>query len=221
MRKFLVWVAATILVGSPAFAQAISDPVGDYLPTFTGTEDPALDIISASAVFDGNNFTFSSTSAGAVGVTGSLYIFGINRGAGTARLASGSPSIGASVLWDAVAVLFPDGTGRVVTFPTAGPPTITTLPGVVTVNDDAISGVFSASLLGSTGFSPGDYTFTGWSRLRLNPAADGTNAEIADFAASGATVTTVPEAPTWAMMIMGFGVAGRLLRRRRKVFVRV
>jgi hypothetical protein len=216
MPRLLLWFIAAAFVATPVVAAPIPDPTGDFLPTYTGTQDPALDIISASAIFDGSNFTFSSTVDGAIGIPGSLYVFGINRGAGTARLASGSPPIGGSVLWDAVAVLFPDGTGRIVTFPVAGPPTITTLPGAVTVSGDTISGIFSAGLLPSTGFTPNDYTFTEWSRLRVNPAADGTNAEIADFAAAGTTVATVPEVSTWATMIVGFGMIGQLLRRRRK-----
>ncbi len=216
MPRLLPWFLAAALTWTPAFAAPIPDPVGDFLPTYTGAQDPGLDIVSASALFDGNNFTFSSTSNGAIGLVGSLYVFGIDRGAGTPRLASGSPSIGASVLWDAVAILFPDGTGRIVTFPTAGAPSITTLPGAVTVSGNTISGIFSASLLPSTGFTPGNYTFTEWSRLRVSPGADGTNAEIADFAAAGTRIAAVPEASTWAMMIMGFGMTGNLLRRRRK-----
>ena len=213
MRKMILGLVLATMAATPALA--VGDPTNDFLATYTGAHNPGLDIISAGVSFNGSSFTLNATTNGAIGLPGSLYAFGINRGAGTARLASGSPSIGGSILWDAVAILFPSGTARVVTFPTAGPPTLTSLPGVVTVAGNTISGSFAASLLPSTGFaSPADYTFTLWSRLRVTPAADGTNAEIADFAPIGQS-SAVPEPSSWAMMIVSFGAVGCGLRRRR------
>ena len=219
MRKMILGLILATAASTPALA--VSDPVNDFLATYTGAHDPGLDIISAGASFDGTSFSLDAITKGPIGLPGSLYAFGINRGAGTARLALGSPPIGGSVLWDAVAILFPNGTARVVTFPAAGAPTITTLPGIVTVAGNKISASFAASLLPSRGFaSPADYSFTLWSRLRVNPIADGTNAEVADFAPIGRASAAVPEPSSWAMMLGGFGAVGWGLRHRRRVAVR-
>ena len=55
-------------------------------------------------------------------------------------------------------------------------------------------------------FSPGTFTFTGFSRGTLTVSE---------------AVATVPEPSTWAMMIIGFGMVGFGLRSRRKQAVRV
>lgn len=213
MRKFVLGFILAAMAGTSAIAGPTADPVGDFLdPSYSGVHDPGLDIVRASASYDGTFFKLNAITDGPIGLANSLYVFGINRGSGTARLALGNPPIGGSILWDAVAILFPNGTGRVVTFPTVGAPTITTLPGIVTVSGNSIGGSFAASLMPSTGFAPEDYTFTMWSRLRVNAMMDGTNAEIADFAAVG---NAVPEPSSWAMMIVGFGAVGAGLRRRQ------
>jgi MYXO-CTERM domain-containing protein len=218
-RSILLALAAgALLAAGPVQATTIVDPVGDFLTdTYTGPHNADLDIVRASVVFDGTAFRLTSTSDGAIGATpGSLFVWGINRGGGTARLELGSPGIGPTVLWDAVAVLFPDGTARVASFPAAGPPTITPLTGAVTVNGDTISGLFPLALLPSRGFAAEDYTFTLWSRARVNPAADGTNAEIADFAPNiGGVHASAPEPSAWALSILGFAMLGGLVRRRR------
>lgn len=212
--------AMALAIATPASATTITDATGDLLSSFTGMRSAALDIVAASAVFDGTTFTLDAMTAGAIGLPGSLYVFGINCGAGTDRLTLGTPSIGAGIQFDAVAVLFPDGTGRIATFPAAGLPVITTLPGAVTVSGSTITGAFAASLLPSTGFAPSAYQFSQWSRLRVNPAMDGTNAEIADFApnASSFAVSSVPEPGAWLMLLGGFGAVGASMRRRRVRF---
>ena len=103
------------------------------------------------------------------------------------------------------------------TFPAAGPPTITPLSGAVAVDGDTISGLIPLSLLPSRGFDPTDYSFTLWSRRRVDPAVDGTNAEIADFAPDlGGLHASVPEPAAWATMILGFGLVGAAARGRRR-----
>lgn len=221
MTKFLKLLGAgALLASSPAvLAETTSDPVGDFLASFTGAQNADLDIVGASARFDGTNFILSSTSVGAIGGSaGSLFVWGINRGKGTPRLSFGNPSVGSNVAFDSVAVFFPDGTARAVTFPAAGPPQITPLSGAVTVAGNTITGVVPFALLPTNGFEPTSYTFTLWSRLRVNPALDGTNAEIADFAPNGRGLfASVPEPSAWALMIAGFGLAGARARRRRPV----
>lgn len=211
-------MSVALAAASSANATVVIDPVGDTLATYTGPASGDLDIVSASATFDGTNFLVSSTLNGPVGTTiGSLFVWGINRGAGTPRLTFGSPSIGAGVLFDAVVVLFPDGTLRVATLPAMGPPTITNFAGGATINGNTISGSAPLSLLFSTGFNAGQYTFSNWSRARVNPLVDGTNAEIADFAPSqgSVTATAVPEPSTWLAMLIGFAMIGGAVRGRR------
>lgn len=217
LRSAALALSAALAAG-PALATTAADPLADFLATYSGPQAGDLDILSATAILDGANFRLSSTMDGAVGTTaGSLYVWGIDRGGGVARLALGSPAVGSTVLWDAVAVLFPGGTARVVTFPAAGPPTITPLSGAVTVDGNTITGVIPLSLLPSRGLSPIDYNFTLWSRRRVDPAADGTNAEIADFAPNiGGFHASVPEPATWATMILGFGLVGAAMRGRRR-----
>jgi hypothetical protein len=215
MSKTLLSAAlasAISIAATPALA--VTDATNDFLATYTGPMASDLDILSASAFYDGTSFHLSATLAGTPGTTaGALYVWGVNRGGGAPRLTFGSPAVGSGVLFDAVAVMFPDGLGRVAVLPPAGPPTITNLPGLVSIDGNTISASFSASLLPGAGFAPEDYAFTLWSRARVNPLVDGTNAEIADLSPS--LRAAVPEPATWALVILGFAGAGAALRRRR------
>ena len=216
MKKAILSLAALAVATSAqtgASAGTVVDPADDLLASYSGPDRSDLDILSTSATFDGTIFQLTATLAGAPGAAGSLFVFGIDRGAGTPRLTFGAPPVGAGVNFDAVAVMFPDGLGRIATFPAIGAPTITQLPGSVTLAGNTLTGVFDLSLLPSRGFAPEDYRFTLWSRQRVNPMADGTNAEIADFAS--VMVTSVPEPSTWALLILGFGAVGARLRRQR------
>jgi hypothetical protein len=216
--KYWMFGLAALAMGSAAGAQVI-DGTHDWLPTYTGAQNGDLDIASADAWFDGSSFALRSTQNGAVGSSvGSLYVWGINRGAGTARLGvlGAPPAIGPDKLFDALAVLFPNGTARVVTFPAAGAPTVTVLGSAAKVHGDTISALIPLSLLPSRGFATDDYVFTLWSRLRVNPAADGNNHEVADFAPdAGGFRATVPEPASWAMLVLGFGGIGGAMRSRR------
>ncbi len=59
--------------------------------------------------FDGASFVFQSTSAGPIGTTpGALFVWGVNRGAGTARF----PDITPGVLFYAVVIAQADEKGR-------------------------------------------------------------------------------------------------------------
>lgn len=194
---------AAALAAGGAQAASITDPTGDFMPTFAGSLLSAdLDVVDATVTYNPttNIFTLSSTQAGNVGLTSTgAYIWGVNRGAGTASFAS----IGITgVRFDATVRLNPNGTGSI---------GATALPaGSVTVAGNVISASFSGSLLPSTGFNLIDYTWNLWPR---DTAFSGT-AAISDFAPNNAnfTATVVPE-PATALLMLG-GVAALVLRRR-------
>ena len=200
-----------------AAATTVADAAGDFLPTYTGPQNGDLDVLSITATFDGSNFTLGSVENGAIGTTaGSLFVWGINRGAGTARLTAGTPSVGIGVLFDAVAVFRPDGSGSVTTFPDVGAATTTTLAaGSVTVTGNSITGVVPLALLPSRGFGATSYAFNLWPR-----SGSGSNTQISDFAPNASSiVANVPEPATWALMIGGFGMTGAAMRRRVRLAV--
>jgi len=198
-------------------ASAKTDPAGDFLGTYEGPLNTDLDFTSAAVRLNGSAFDLSLTLAGpASGSANVLYVWGIDRGAGTPRLnALPGPDLDANVKWDSVAVLFGNGTLRVVTFPQAGAPTFTNFAGGAVFNGNSVTASVPLALLPSRGFTPDDYRFQLWSRYRTNPALDGSNTEIADF---GPRMTAqVPEPASWAMMILGFAAVGFARRRQIRV----
>lgn len=185
----------------------ITDPKGDFLATFAGSSASTdLDVISASVFYNPGTdlFTLTATMDGLIGSTSTgFYVWGVNRGAGTAGFAS----LGLNgVRFDRVIILRPDGTGTI--------PGVGALPGgSITINGKTITGVVSGSLLTSTGFTNKlDYTFNLWPR---DGAFTG-NAAISDFAPNNAnfTATAVPEPST--ALLGAVGLAGLLAWRRRQ-----
>jgi hypothetical protein len=210
-------VGFALLVSASSASATVVDLEDDFLATYTGPQNGDLDILSGDVALDGTSFFLTSTINGSIGDTpGSIFVWGINRGSGAPRLTFGSPSIGAGILFDAVVVMFPDGTLRVVTIPPMGAPTFNVISGGTTVSGDSLSATVSLALLGSMGFAPEDYVFNFWSRARVDPLADGTNAEIADFLSSSTVARAVPEPATWLSMLLGFGLIGGVIRRSRK-----
>jgi hypothetical protein len=199
---------AALPLSSHAFT-GITDRPGDFLSTFAGRAASAdLDVISASAFYNAgtDQFTIVGTMNGAIGLTPTgLYVWGVNRGAGTAGFAANGID---GVRFDRVIILRPDGTGTV-----AGAGNLPA--GSVTITGNTITGVISGSLLPSTGFANKiDYTWNLWPR-------DGGLAagftQIADFAPDNANFTTspVPEPATTAMLLAGLAAIGGLQLRRR------
>ena len=213
--KAVVALGAALLAASAA--GAATDPIGDFLATYTGPLNGRLDFTSADARFDGTNFNLKLTVNGNISSEqpGVLYVWGVNRGAGTARLNQlFDPDLDPNVKWDALAVLLTNGTLNVVALQPAGPPVVTPFAGGAVISGNTVTASVPLSLWGSRGFDPTSYTFQLWSRLRANPAVDGPNTEIADFGPR--IFASVPEPASWAMMIGGFALAGVTARRRRR-----
>ncbi len=200
--------------GTLAHGELITDPVGDFLATYNGPQNPDLDIVSAQAIFNGDTFTFTSTQNGAVGMTPGIYVWGIDTGTNAAPFASFGET---GVLFDTVVILEP-GTpgGSFVLNLIPGGAMATTLPDP-TVNGDTLSDVVPLADLGSTGFLPQNYLVNLWTRDSLSGSGQAGFDQIADFAPnnSDASVTVTPEPATTGLFLL-CGIALGAARVRRK-----
>lgn len=201
---------AAIGLAQPARAGAITDPAGDFIPTFTGVKNGDLDVLSAFATYDGSTFTIGATLNGAVGTTASsLYVFGFNRGAATNNFSA----IGAGgVVFDATITLTGAGVtgGRDLVAGT----TITLPAGAATISGDSFQIIVPGVLLPSEGLQPAAYGVNLWPR----DATQAGNAAIADFAPNNSDfvvgAATVPE--PLSLSLLASGVAGAAVVRRRR-----
>ncbi len=203
------------LAASPVLGHAfsgITDTEGDFLSTFAGSSSSGdLDVLSATVLYDAGAdlFKLTSTMDGAIGSTATgFYVWGVNRGAGTAGFAANGIT---GVRFDRVVILRPNGTGSV-----GGVGNLPT--GSVTISGNTITGIVSGSLLASTGFNKLDYTWNLWPR---DGAFTGF-AAISDFAPDNAnftstpgTVAVVPEPQTYGLLLAGLGAIGAVVRRRQ------
>lgn len=194
--------AAALLLGGTAAAHAttINDPVGDFLPGYTGAHAGDLDVTSISVLLDGSDFVITGTMAAAIGTTSSaFYVWGVNRGAGTAGFAGiGQPG----VLFDSVIVLRPTGASAVNLI--GGVPASTPLnSSFITINGSSITARIATALLPSTGFALQNYGFNLWPR----DSTQAGTAAISDFAPDNATVS-VPEPASLALLLVGLAGAG-------------
>ena len=197
-----------IVLASPAVASTVSDPVGDFLPSFTGTASPDLDVTSFSVSLDPSATTFSLCAVLACDIDPSLagfYVIGVNTGSGAIHpfAAIGEPN----VTFNQVIVVQKNGTA------TLGANSLTVL---LSGNQFIVS--VPVSLLPSTGATAANYGFNIWPRFGSTVTG---NAQISDFAPDNRLLSAngllaVPEPATWLMMLLGFGLIGGTMRFRRR-----
>lgn len=190
-------VSTAVLVANAAFAAPFVDPVGDFIPSFVGPHNADLDVLTSEVTLRGSQFVFTARLAGPIGTTaGSLYVLGLDRGAGTSRF----PVIAPGVLFDEVLAVTGAGVATVRDL-IAG--TATTLSAdATTITGDVLSVSFPISLVPSLGLAPSNYTWNLWPRTGA-----GNDNQISDFAPNNSnvrvTVSAVPEPGTAAMMMIG------------------
>jgi hypothetical protein len=203
MKKLLLQAIALAGFAAAANAYAVTDAANDFLSVYTGSRDAAFDVLSADVAYNAstNEFVFRTTTAGPIaGVAGAAYVFGLDVGGSTnAPFASvGLPG----VTFNSTVTLRADGTGS------AGANAVSTH-----IVGNQIFSTVSASLLPSKGLAPKDYTWTVWS---IDSRVTGLG-RLADFAPNAnITVSAVPEADTYAMLLAGLGMLGMVARRRSR-----
>ena len=199
MRKLLIAAVAVAALGAGAAnATTFRDSTGDFLPTFVGSHDADLDITSFAVDFDAaaSVFDVAATFVGKIDTqkVGS-YVLGIDTGAGAKNFASiNNPG----VVFDQTASIQKSGAAQI---------GADTLDSSLDADGHGFSFILPTRFLTSTGFSPQDFQFSLWSKNASS---------IADFAPNNDTMRAVPEPASWAMMILGFGMVGAMMRIRRR-----
>jgi hypothetical protein len=200
----------------------ITDPAGDFLPTYTGPRGGDLDVLEARVTFDAANIHLTAQMNGQIGATAdTLYVWGVNRGAGTEVLTTFPNPNGLGVFFDSFIVLGPNGAGQVVAFNAVGDPTVHTFSGedgLISIAGDRISADIPDAWLPTRGFALDQYAYNIWPRFHSLENGN----QVSDLApdASSFLGVPVPEPASWALMIAGFGMTGSILRRRKALAAR-
>ena len=208
-------LCATSLAAAACSAQAITfnDASGDYVAGYAGSRLGDLDVLSAAVTYNPSTdvFVFTGTLAADIGRSrGGFYVFGLDRGAGTARFAANGVG---GVLFDSVVIFNQDGSGTVNRLVGAAAGATPLAAGTALTAGSSFVGQVSGSLLPSLGLAKTAYTWNLWPRDGTLAAGFG---QISDFAPdnSNVLVTTVGAVPEPATgLLLALGLAGLVLRR--------
>ena len=160
-------------------ADEISDPAGDFLPTYTGPHDPGLDVVAHAVTLVGDRATFYGRMAGPIAPTqviGGVYLIGLDRGQGTPRFRTGTPIVGPNVLFDSVLRINPIGTGSFNNI-VAGANTPLNSDDILINGNEFIARVPLTLLSPAATRAPCEWTYNVWPRNGI-----GQNVQISDLA---------------------------------------
>jgi hypothetical protein len=204
MQRIQQAIAVLALAGgSPALATTVSDPVGDFIPSFTGPHSGDLDVTSFSVVYNPATEIFAITGVLAGNINPEddfYYVTGVDTGAGAIKPfgSIGEPN----VIFDKAVIVGSEGAGEAF---------IGSTDLDFSISGNTFQVLVPLSLLPSTGAEPLAYAFNLWPRTDLVP----TNlAAISDFAPNNAEIhpTAVPEPASWLMLLTGFAAMGGAIR---------
>jgi hypothetical protein len=192
-----------------AYGEIITDPVGDFLPSYGFTQVGDLDVVRAQVIFTGTEFLFSGTMDAPIGTSPqAFYVWGVDRGVGAQTRSFerlGLPNI----VFDLVVVAYPAGT-LVVNDLDAG---ITTPlpPENISIDGKTIVAKVPLSLLPAKGLAPEEYRWNLWPRW--DDGMGLSDPQISEFVPKDRTagVSFVPSGPVGSFLASyGFPQVGDL-----------
>ena len=216
-RAWRGWARTTLVLGcltcgsGLAGAATVIDGPGGFIPSFTGTQSPDIDILSASLDLSGANLLFSATLNGTIGNAADTYVLGINRGLSTRNFSGvGLPGVTFNSVLTVTGAGVLGGTDFV---------TNTGISAPFQINGSNITAVIPLSILPIVGsFASADqFLWNFWTRGSLNGVAVAGNPGLADFAPDNSDASVTPLPAALPLFASGGGLLGFLgWRRRRK-----